>query len=37
VAAGRPPLFGHFYGDFGSGLAEQSGLFAILPQLPGNL
>ena len=37
VAAGRPPLFGHFYGDFGSGLKEKNGLFAVLPQLPGNL
>jgi hypothetical protein len=37
VAAGKPPLFGHFFGDFGSGLREQNGLFAVLPQLPGNL
>jgi hypothetical protein len=37
VAAGKPPLFGNFYGDFGSGLREQNGLFAVLPQLPGNL
>lgn len=37
VAAGRPPLYGHFYGDFGSGLREKNGLFAVLPQLPGNL
>ena len=37
VAAGKPPLFGHFDGDFGSGLTEVNGLFAILPQLPGNL
>lgn len=37
VAAGRPPLFGHFYGDFGSGLIQANGLFAVLPQLPGNL
>ena len=37
VAAGRPPLFGPFYGDFGSGLTEKNGLFAVLPQLPGNL
>ena len=37
VAAGEPPLFGHFFGDFGSGLKEKNGLFAILPQLPGNL
>jgi hypothetical protein len=37
VAAGTPPLFGHFFGDFGSGLREVNGLFAILPQLPGNL
>lgn len=37
VAAGRPPLFGNFFGDFGSGLREVNGLFAVLPQLPGNL
>ncbi len=37
VAAGRPPLYGHFYGDFGSGLTTKNGLFAVLPQLPGNL
>ncbi|MGH7331259.1 MAG: hypothetical protein ACREKS_00655 [Candidatus Rokuibacteriota bacterium] len=37
VAAGRPPLYGHFFGDFGSGLVEKNGLFAVLPQLPGNL
>lgn len=37
VAARKPPLFGAFYGDFGSGLVEKSGLFAVLPQLPGNL
>jgi hypothetical protein len=37
VAEGTPPLFGHFFGDFGSGLREENGLFAILPQLPGNL
>jgi hypothetical protein len=37
VAAGKPPLFGNFFGDFGSGLREVNGLFAILPQLPGNL
>lgn len=37
TAAGRPPLFGHFFGDFGSGLTEKNGLFAVLPQLPGNL
>ncbi len=37
VAAGRPPLYGRFFGDFGSGLREQNGLFAVLPQLTGNL
>lgn len=37
TAAGRPPLFGHFFGDFGSGLTQKNGLFAVLPQLPGNL
>lgn len=37
VAAGKPPLFGAFYGDFGSGLVDKNNLFAVLPQLPGNL
>ncbi|MFO1324478.1 MAG: IPTL-CTERM sorting domain-containing protein [Burkholderiales bacterium] len=38
VAAGIPPLYGMFYGDFGSGLTKPpKGLFAVLPQLPGNL
>jgi hypothetical protein len=37
VKAGEPPLFGKFFGDFGSGLTEKNGLFAVLPQLPGNL
>lgn len=37
VAAGEPPLYGAFFGDFGSGLREEHGLFAVLPQLPGNL
>lgn len=38
VAAGNPPLYGMFYGDFGSGLVKpDKGLFAVLPQLPGNL
>jgi hypothetical protein len=37
VEAGNPPLFGNFYGDFGSGLREVGGLFAVLPQLRGNL
>lgn len=38
VAAGIPPLYGMFYGDFGSGLVKPGkGLFAVLPQLPGNL
>ena len=37
VQAGKPPLFNSFYGDFGSGLKEVGGLFAVLPQLPGNL
>jgi hypothetical protein len=38
VAAGTPPLYGTFYGDFGSGLTKpEAGLFAVLPQLPGNL
>lgn len=38
VAAGKPPLYGTFFGDFGSGLTKpEQGLFAVLPQLPGNL
>ncbi len=37
VAAGKAPIYGMFYGDFGSGLRELNGLFAVLPQLPGNL
>jgi hypothetical protein len=38
VAAGKPPLYENFYGDFGTGLAKPAeGLFAVLPQLPGNL
>ncbi|MFO1414492.1 MAG: hypothetical protein U1F10_11440 [Burkholderiales bacterium] len=38
VAAGIPPLYGTFYGDFGTGLTKKpNGLFAVLPQLPGNL
>lgn len=38
VAAGKPPLYGMFFGDFGSGLTKPAaGLFAVLPQLPGNL
>lgn len=38
VAAGKPPLYGMFFGDFGSGLTKPTeGLFAVLPQLPGNL
>jgi hypothetical protein len=37
VKVGAPPLFGKFFGDFGSGLTERNGLFAVLPQLSGNL
>lgn len=38
VAAGNAPLYGMFYGDFGTGLVKpNNGLFAVLPQLPGNL
>jgi hypothetical protein len=37
VAAGKAPLYGMFYGDFGSGLKALNGMFAVLPQLPGNL
>lgn len=38
VAAGNAPLYGMFFGDFGSGLTKPGkGLFAVLPQLPGNL
>jgi len=47
LQSGSAPLQGAFYGDFGMALyknygfpptqSENSGLFAILPQLPGNL
>lgn len=37
IEKGNAPLFHNFYGDFGSGLRQVGGLFAILPQLPGNL
>ena len=37
VKAGEPPLFHNFFGDFGSGLTVKNGLFAVLPQLSGNL
>ena len=37
VAAGNAPLYGMFFGDFGSGLKALNGMFAVLPQLPGNL
>jgi hypothetical protein len=38
LAKGDAPLYGAFYGDFGSDLhAGNGGLFAVLPQLPGNL
>lgn len=38
VAAGKAPLYGMFFGDFGSGLTKpEAGLLAVLPQLPGNL
>ena len=37
VARGVPPLYGHFFGNFGSDLRSEKGLFAVLPQLPGNL
>ena len=37
VAKGNAPLYGMFFGDFGSGLKALNGMFAILPQLPGNL
>lgn len=37
VARGVPPLYGHFFGNFGSDLRSNNGLFAVLPQLPGNL
>ncbi|MGI2323990.1 MULTISPECIES: hypothetical protein [Methylococcus] len=40
LATGKPPLFGHFYGDFGAALfpimtADKSaGVYSVLPQLP---
>ncbi|MDD2770138.1 MAG: hypothetical protein PHT19_15535 [Methylococcus sp.] len=40
LATGKPPLFGHFYGDFGAALypimtADKSaGVYSSLPQLP---
>lgn len=40
LANGQPPLFGHFYGDFGAALypimtADKSaGVYSVLPQLP---
>lgn len=37
VAAGKPPLYDHFYGDFGADLRKKNGIASILPQLPGNL
>lgn len=37
VAAGKPPLYQHFYGDFGGDLRKKDGLASLLPQLPGNL
>jgi hypothetical protein len=37
VAAGNAPLYGMFFGDFGSGLKALNGMFAVLPQLPGKL
>jgi hypothetical protein len=37
IEKGNAPLFNNFYGDFGSGLRQVGGLFAVLPQLPGNL
>jgi hypothetical protein len=32
-----PPLHGAFFGNMGSGLEHKNGMFAIIPQLPGNL
>ncbi|HEY8902313.1 MAG TPA: hypothetical protein VIM48_01315 [Chthoniobacterales bacterium] len=37
VADGKPPLYGYFFGDFGMSLGTGNGLYAIVPQLPGNL
>jgi hypothetical protein len=37
VANGNAPLYGMFFGDFGSGLKALNGMFAVLPQLPGSL
>jgi hypothetical protein len=37
VAEDSPPLHGVFFGNMGSGLDNKNGLFAVIPQLPGNL
>jgi hypothetical protein len=37
VAAGIPPLYGAFFGDFGIGLSTGNGIFGLFPQLSGNL
>lgn len=37
VADGKPPLYGSFFGDFGMALSAKGSIYAILPQLPGNL
>lgn len=35
VAAGAPPLYGNFYGDFGASLAIKDGLSSVLEQFGG--
>lgn len=37
LANDDPPLYGHFFGDFGGDLRKKDGLASVLPQLPGNL
>ncbi|UZR28938.1 hypothetical protein [Methylococcus mesophilus] len=40
LATGKPPLFGHFYGDFGAALFpimtadNAAGVYSVLPQVP---
>ncbi len=40
LATGKPPLFGHFYGDFGAALYpimtadDSAGVYSALPQMP---
>jgi hypothetical protein len=37
VADGKPPLYENFFGDFGMALSTKGSIYAIVPQLPGNL